>query len=117
MRWRERPRVYLESAGYATEKERRQGNAAENFSLTPQAQEIIFAFSLPFLFTSLKIKMTEVTSGGVPAENPFSLPQEESIAPEPRHWEFDEWVETKIQLDYFTRILPFLLKVFEINDA
>ena len=26
--------------------------------------------------------MTEVTSGGVPAENPFSLSQEESIAPD-----------------------------------
>ena len=26
-------------------------------------------------------------------------------------------VETKIQLDFFTRDPPFLLKVFEINDA
>ena len=36
---------------------------------------------------------------------------------ESRHWEFDEWVETKIQLDYFTRILPFLLEALEINDS
>ena len=55
----------------------------KSFPSGPKRRRLIFAFSPPFFFfTSLKINMSGVTSGEVPAENPFSHPQEESMIPD-----------------------------------
>ena len=54
----------------------------KTFPSRPKRKRLFFLFPPLFLFTSLKINMSEVTSGGVPAENPFSLSQEESITPD-----------------------------------
>ena len=54
----------------------------KTFPSRPKRKRLFFLFPSLFLFTSLKIKMSEVPSGGIPAETPFSLSQEESIAPD-----------------------------------
>ena len=54
----------------------------KTFPSRPKRKRLFLLFPSLFLFTSLKIKMTEVPSGGIPAENPFSLSREESIAPD-----------------------------------
>ena len=54
----------------------------KTFPSRPKRKRLFLLFPSLFLFTSLKIKMTGVMSGRVPAENPFSLSQEESIVPD-----------------------------------
>ena len=54
----------------------------KTFPSRPKRKRLFLLFPSLFLFTSLKINMSEVASGEVPAENPFSLSREESIAPD-----------------------------------
>ena len=54
----------------------------KKFPSHSKRREDYFCFSPPFSFFFFKNQMSEVKGGGLPAENPSSSPQEESIIPD-----------------------------------